>query len=153
MGCWARLGDVLLWAITSCRSGIIVEVLLASFFCPPAHRPVYTQVGQGLLVCLHTIHFDRAGNELWAIIGHCTWIAEGIVDVFLALGIAEMLRLWPRLVLTHPMAVASRSTKGTCASRSRASYLYRMRLARVRVPVAELEGALNEGICQGQVGA
>jgi len=85
-----RLENVLLWAIISCRTGVVVEVLLAGIFCPPAHRAVYAQVGQGLLVYLHTIHFDRTGDELWAFIGCCTGIAEGVVDVFLALGIAKM---------------------------------------------------------------
>jgi hypothetical protein len=85
-----RLENVLLWAIISCRTGVVVEILLAGFFCPPAHWAVYAYVGQGLLVCLHTIQFDRTGDELRAFIGCCTGITEGIVDVFLALGIAKV---------------------------------------------------------------
>jgi hypothetical protein len=85
-----RLENVLLWAINSCRTGVVVEVLLAGFFSPPAHWAVNAQVGQGLLVCLHTIHFDRTGDESWGFIGCCTGIAEGVVDVFLALGIAKV---------------------------------------------------------------
>lgn len=40
-------------------------------------------------------------------------------------------------------------TKGVCSSSIRR--LYRVRFACVRAPVAQLEDALNEGVCEGQV--
>lgn len=121
---WAADHDSKMYCFGSC-GGVVVEVLLAVLLCPPTRRAVDTQLCQRLLVRLHTIHFDRTGDELWFVI--CTWISERVVDVlltfcsskFVAKVFGPCLRTF---ALAHPVAMTFHGTKGICSSGVRCLY-------------------------------
>ena len=102
----------------SCRC-VVVEVLHARLFSPPAHWAIQTHICQGLLICCPTFHLNCTGDEFWSVIG--TRIAIWVVYIFLALGgsyiVAEGLRFRSRLIVTHPMAMAFSSTEAFCSRR------------------------------------